>query len=56
VLEEVMHDFKLGFKLLTRVLWLLCTEFSFMMMDMLLVANNLKNSQIALPVGLLRVF
>jgi hypothetical protein len=53
MLEQVMHDFKLGCKLLIEVLWFLCSELFILMLDMLLVANNPKDSQIALPVGLL---
>jgi hypothetical protein len=45
--------FNLGFKLLTRVLWCLCIEFCIMVMDMRLVGNKPKNSQIAFPVELL---
>ena len=53
MLEQVMHDFKHGCKLLIEVLWFLCSELFVLMLDMLLVANNPKHSQIALPVGLL---
>ena len=53
MLEQVMRDFKLGCKLLIGVLWLLCSELFVLMLDMLLGANNPKDIQIALPVGLL---
>jgi len=53
MLEQVMYDFKLGCKLLIEVLWFLCSELFILMLDMLLVANNPKDSQIALPLGLL---
>ena len=53
MLEQVMHDFKLGCKLLIGVLWFLYSELFVLMLDMLLVANIPKDSQIALPVGLL---
>ena len=53
MLEQVMHDFKLCCKLLIEVLWFLCGELFVLMLDMLLVANNPKDSQIALPLGLL---
>jgi hypothetical protein len=51
--EQVMHDFKLGFKLLTGVLWFLSSEFFIMVLDIHLFANKPKDSQIALPVWLL---
>ena len=53
LLEQVMHDFKLGFKLLTGVLWFLCSEFFIMVLDILLVVNKPKDSQIPLQIGLL---
>ena len=53
MLEQVMRDFKLGCKLLIGVLWFLCSELFVLMLDMLLFAINPKDSQIALPVGLL---
>jgi hypothetical protein len=52
-LEQVMHNFKLGFKLLTIVLRFLCSEFFIMVLDILLVANKPNDSQIPLQIGLL---
>jgi len=48
-----MHDFKIDFKLLTGVLWFLSSELFSMVLDILLVANNPKDSQIPLQIGLL---
>jgi hypothetical protein len=53
MLELVMRDFKIGFKLITGILRFLCSEFFIVVMDMLLFANNPKDSQIAFPVRLL---
>jgi len=51
MLYQVMYDFKLGIKLLTGVLWFLCSEYIIMVLDIHLFANKPKDSQIALAVG-----
>jgi len=46
MLELVMHDFKLGFKLLTGVLWFLCNEFFIMVLDMRFLLTNQRRAKL----------
>ena len=45
-LEQVMHDFKIGFKLLTVVLWFLCSESFIMVLDVACLLTDQRTAKL----------
>jgi hypothetical protein len=45
-LEQVMNDFKIGFKLLTVVLWFLCSESFIMVLDVACLLTDQRRAKL----------